>query len=580
MTAPVAMARVVDSRTKQGLPYIRVSQHAFGSSSGPGQLTDLEGRVPLQPMSSDRMLLTLKDGLTGRILRGRVLRPDTIDASEAQLVHEVEVGPTLIVKLVGAPPATSRWRVRLLETSMPHKGRAWSWIEPVHVEPGGVLAARYRHYELNGSSDRTLLVQVADQGEIYTGEAAVRGLEGVHSLEVAVVARRIGLSGRVVDEHGRSVPAEVFLFPRARRDSSEPALRTTTVEGGAWQLVTDRLGPMRVVVFSDWRPTEQRDVELALGENPPLEIVLPRASTAHVSGALVGPPESEDPTGILCLESAGTTDSATYRSWMHAKVSTAGRSLFGFEGVSAGRHRVHLISFDGRKYLPASAEVDAPGYVELATQQITNLPSSATYDLRLVDAVTHNTISADEVELRVRLAPLWSSTVVHGDPLQALARAGEDAPVTLLVGKRGYFPACLDLRAALKTARREPPVVEIELRLEPGHGAALIVLDAQNAYRTHPWTAVPDDWRHSGLRWSWRRLDAFLPMAGLAGARIVSDGRTLGTSDATGLAMCRSERAIERFEVVLDGWTMLDVEGFRGHLEDPFGLGFVFMVRD
>jgi hypothetical protein len=224
--------------------------------------------------------------------------------------------------------------------------------------------------------------------------------------------------------------------------------------------------------------------------------------------------------------------------------------------------------------------VDAPGHVEFETQHVTHLPSAATYSLRIVDAASGQAIESSSVGFRLRIAPLWSSTMIYDDPLQTLlTRTGEQAPIALLVGKRGYVPALLDVRSALGAARREPRSVEIELRLERGFGAGLIVLDAEHCGRAQPWTARQDDWRF-GSRWSWRSLGDFLPMGGLEGARIVSAGVTIGTSDATGLALCRSDRSIEPFEVALEGWTMLDVMGFRGHDDNPWGLGFVFMVRE
>ena len=105
------------------------------------------------------------------------------------------------------------------------------------------------------------------------------------------------------------------------------------------------------------------------------------------------------------------------------------------------------------------------------------------------------------------------------------------------------------------------PVLDVQLA--PGWGAALLVLDASRV-----------------LGYSRSGMDNGVPMRGLEGARIVAGGRTLGISDAHGLALCASDAPIEAFEVLLPGWSRLSVRGFLGHARTPNGLGFVLMIRD
>jgi len=84
----------------------------------------------------------------------------------------------------------------------------------------------------------------------------------------------------------------------------------------------------------------------------------------------------------------------------------------------------------------------------------------------------------------------------------------------------------------------------------------------------------------SGLTFGQVDFDDVLPMSGLSGARILSGGKVIGTSDERGLALCACDGPIEEFEVELPGWSVLAVDRFRSHFETPDGLGFAFMARD
>ena len=137
----------------------------------------------------------------------------------------------------------------------------------------------------------------------------------------------------------------------------------------------------------------------------------------------------------------------------------------------------------------------------------------------------------------------------------------------------------LQLPAALRSAQDKNDQVDVEFDLEKGHGAGLIVLDAEHAPRSCLAFPTRGDWAHVS-RWNWSRLDEFLPMRGLAGARIISNGHVVGTSDELGLALCKSDEPIRRFAVELEGWTMVDVQGFRGDEEVSPCLGYVVMVRE
>ena len=116
---------------------------------------------------------------------------------------------------------------------------------------------------------------------------------------------------------------------------------------------------------------------------------------------------------------------------------------------------------------------------------------------------------------------------------------------------------------AIRAAQRIGSRMEVVFELEQGFGAALVVLDAGYV-----------------LGGSEADFDDVLPMGGLRGARIRSGAKVIGTSDSSGLALCKSDGPIEEFEVELAGWSVLAVERFHGHSQTPDGLGFVLMGRD
>jgi hypothetical protein len=593
--------RVVDARTGQGLPCVSVYLFPPGEQAEEELLTDVEGRFEVH-LLRERMRLRFRDTLTGRFL-GAVPVSPTSD----ELVYEAHVGPTLIVRVSGAPAQRLEWQVRLFDPSQsPYAADpaqlaqkdserfvvsrapweeasllsdgptgAWSWRKPKLLEPDAWIA-RYRSDEHESTSGRPVRIQVAEPEGIWQGEVESGSAPGVHSVEMRVAPVCAVISGRVRDEDGQPVRADVIAFHRGQRLSSDEALETETGASGEWTLIGLEPGPARVLVFSPNRTVQRAEVELALGENTALDLVLPRAHSAgHVSGALVGPTDSEDPAGIAFLEPADASSPALFQPWMPAKLSTAGRALFSFEDVPPGSHRLSVLALDGRSYGPASALVTPPAHVEFTTHQIAPMGQRASHSLRVYDARTGAWLQ--HVYYRVRLGSVWSSSVAFGDPLEALARLAEDAPVAILVGHSGHRPALLDRSEVLRNAPRSDGHVDAELSLEPGHGAGLVVLDAESS--TSLDLSLPrGSWRDP-KRWKWGDND-FLPMRGLPGARIVCRGEVLGTSDELGLALCASKRPIEPFEVHLEGWTLLDAVGFRDAEQNPNGLGYVLMVRD
>jgi hypothetical protein len=611
--ANLVRGRVVDASTGQGLPYIKVWLYESGENAGDAVLTDREGRFEI-PRTGERLRLRFRDALTSKTLGGM-----PVPASPEEVVFEAKVGPTLLVRVSGAPKESMDWSVRLFEPGVSPsyrvgtqtrtdelerlafaqpteryvpRGRvavtlplqpdraqpgAWSWCS-ARLEPDGVLVARYAKSELTPTPGRTLRIQIVESEEVWQGEGEIDSVSGVISAEIHVAPVQAMLSGSVMDVDSNAVLGDVVAFPSGPRDSSSPASVVSTRFDGTWRMKDLAPGPMRVLVFSENRSVGHADVELELGTDTPLEFVLPRApSAADVNGALLAPAHGADPEGIVCLESTAQDGAWSPRPWVQAKLSTAGRALFSFDDVQQIEHRVHVLALDGRSYAPTSPTVAPGGSIEFTTEQPECPFSWTSYDLSLRDSYTHQELRSGSFLLAI--GPVWCGSVIHGDPLQSLARLGEDAPVALLIGHPDHQPALLRLPEALRAARREDGRVDVVLELQRGHGAGLIVLDAEHAPRAFLNPSKRGDWTHSS-RWNWSRLDEFLPMRGLQGAKIVSRGRVVGTSDELGVALCASDEPIRRFEVLLDGWTMVDVKGFRGDEEVSPCLGYVFMVRD
>ena len=122
----------------------------------------------------------------------------------------------------------------------------------------------------------------------------------------------------------------------------------------------------------------------------------------------------------------------------------------------------------------------------------------------------------------------------------------------LVIPAPGYVPTLVEMSDA-ELVDGEP---SLDVALEPGHGAALLILDA---HRTHGTDSRTGD---------------LLPVLGIAGARVVADGKMLGTSDAQGLALCRSKQPIEQFDGARPGAVGVDSGGGpiaeRDHLDAAF----------
>jgi hypothetical protein len=573
--------RVVEARTGQGLPYVDVCCRTEDQSFGPVVRSDRTGRFESRWTGSEAVCwLSATDALTGARLGRLEHEHAERDATPSDAVLPVEVGPTLIVRLVGAPADKAPWKVRILERPTDH---VWSWQMPKVLEPDGALAARYVRFEHEPGLGCRTWIQVAGADESWMGEVEVAGPAGVHAVDVEVVPVKASLSGTVLDEDDRPVEGAQLIALHANPGSSAEGMPKTTPNDAGWFRLDGLLpGRSRLLVSSPHRAVQRLEVELEAGEEREIEVVLPRVRIGgSVSGALVGPRQGEEPIGIVHLRSAdgGVTDLVQVLVALQSDGSNPpddGRTPYAFPDVPAGRYHVSVTALDGRAYEPASAIVEAPGYAEFTTREVWTMPRLSNYSLRVRDA--HSGATLDSTRSLLHMAPFWSTEPTSGDLVQELAFLGEGAEVTLVVGRQGYVPAALYLPEAYRSARRVGEQVEVQLALEPGFGAALVVLDGGSSI---------------GGRAAWSSQLSALP--GIAGAKIVANGRVIGTSDARGLALCRSDAPIVDIQVELAGWSTLAIQHLRGFSPASVsakvqtvtyyravldGLGYVLMVRD
>lgn len=156
---PAALVgRVVDAHSGEGLPCIQMTLNRLGETSAQPQLTDLDGRFRLAPWSSDRMSLQLEDALTGKGVGYVSITPSSADGSGADgLVLPVEVGPTVIVRLIDAPQDLSTWRIALSERTS--RSSELRWRDARRWSSEGEWIARYRRVEFGVDNERVLALR-------------------------------------------------------------------------------------------------------------------------------------------------------------------------------------------------------------------------------------------------------------------------------------------------------------------------------------------------------------------------------------------------------------------------------------
>ena len=572
--------RLVDSRTGEGIPRVRVRVRTVGRSEGEQVVSDPGGRFESDATYRRRSLrLLAADDLTGSRL-GRLShdhRPLADGDEPLEALWRVDIGPTYRLRISGYDGSLEGWRARLLERSDSGEEREWPWLELVAGGEGEDPWVRYPRIEQESCPAWLPRLHVAAPGETWRGETPVASTAGVHRVRIPVVPWASVIRGRVVDEDGEGVDASVLaLWPDAVEEDRSPWTETRTDPTGSYSLEPLPPGGYRLMVASDHRELARRSVELVAGESSVQDFVLSSIVIAgDVRGQLLVPEGGLGPFGLVRLRSSGdgATDLAELVGPDHpGHPDGAGRSEFGFEGLPAGTYRLTLVPLDGRSYRPLSIDVSPPAEgIVFASDDVVGDEDSLTLLFRVLDRTTGELVR--EYSQLPRLGPLWSTWVESTKRMgqnkavgtfskspAALHRSPPGVPVQWVVASPGYVPAVVNL----SDARIEGDKAWLVVELEPGWGAALVIVDAENM-----------------MGGSDMGLDAgILPAPGLAGAEVRVEGRPLGRSNSTGLAILRTDGPVHAFDVRLRGWTVLARHRIQGPGQLASGIGFVLMARE
>ena len=478
-TGLLLRGQVVDARTGQGLPFVEVAPYSLGQKPSSSVQADSEGRFELQTSMGAEHFAFARDRLTGKRLARR--KVDTL-FSEGGL-WRVDVGPTLIVRLRGAPENVEGWRVRLVERSSENEEHPWNWCDVEHVEPDGAFAVRYRRFEREPGSEDRIWVQVEEPTATWKGEQEIDRAPGVHSVDIDVDVFAASLSGRVVNDLGVPLKASVTALRQGfRRTPEKPWPQTETDEQGAWRLSGLDPGPTRLLVVSDHLPTQSMNVLLERGEHEQLDIVLPSLAIAGSIRASSWDLRTVTPRWASCgcnrwRRAARTWCNSVSRAGTRQRVRDASRqksvrlrerpdralpsrsSLSRWARLCAGI-LLGRGTGDGRVQDRGDVRSRRPTRVQ---------PEPARLDhgqpLTHPFAVLH-------------LDSFWVSQVQEGDPLQEFGHFGQRLPISIILGHAGYRPAVLQMPDAIRAAQRIGSRMEVVFELEQGFGAALVVLDA------------------------------------------------------------------------------------------------------
>jgi hypothetical protein len=230
------------------------------------------------------------------------------------------------------------------------------------------------------------------------------------------------------------------------------------------------------------------------------------------------------------------------------------RSAYEFTDLPPGRYRVRVVPLDGRIYVPREQVVEVPAAgVDFSTAQSLE-EAKANYWIDVTDAETGDQVAGASVLLRLG-SYWWQAGADLGEEPQ-ISEGPSEIDAEFVIGAPGYVPA----RVAARDYARVGATREYRVRLRRGHGAALVVVDAEAA----------GSWAEE------RAFDDTFRAGGVPGARVLVDGHEVSTTP-DGLALIEAVSPIESIQVEAPGWVMLDLLGFdaRAH-----GLGLVLMARE
>jgi len=362
-------------------------------------------------------------------------------------------------------------------------------------------------------------------GRCLTGRASLPATRGALAPVRVPLVEDTTVVGRVLDARGRGLEdVTVWLLPL---DAPARDLSDDTEGTGAFLFGEPELGAHELILSKGLVHSEPVRVDVRPGRNDlgPLELALPWDDAIRVQ--LVDPESEHDPAALLVLTELESGRRFYATSEINFFSDDDGQSAFAFEQVPPGRYELRPVSFTGGRFEPASARV-VPGAV--VTFQAVAAPSGG-WGFRVRDAE-----SGDELDEFIAFG------LVEGSWLGSTFDSEDVFPIdpsAWLVTAPGYRPL------------RLPPDQRFDRTTRVEHDETHEVLVADIALE-RGWS-LPVVCRALEPATTLDEMAACLASP-LAGARVVADGRAVGTTDAGGLAVVELERAPERIEVELAGW--------------------------
>lgn len=466
-------------------------------------------------------------------------------------VVRVEPGPSYsLAFLEAAASEPARWEARVVERAQDGTFRPWSWQV---LRPGDPPRLRYLQVERSHDAQRTAFVELRLRYKDWFARAAVPSTRGVQVEPVALELVQYGSFGGVVrdtngeplremevrlyPESGSETP-RVFLGPVLARTDGEGAFRFDGVEPGHHDLHLRPEGLPEVHVHVD---VEGGHADGAVYEVAALE------GLVDLPLAIIGSGVEEDaPEAVVSLRSL---DDPTVRRSLHtrmqngwlAQTERVGVGVAGiFAGLPPSRYELEVFGLDGRRYEPASIEVDASALEDGVAFSLAPLDPLFEWAPEVRAAGTEQPFEAYGLHLS---SPAWwfpsGREIAAGE---SAAWLGPNVPASSWRLWRDGFRPRWGSSLSWSSEQDLPGVIE----LDPGWGCELIFRDASSARLPLP---REDSWSRAAL------VRAARP---LADVELFADGERVGRSDDQGRFRLQLDRPPGRLELRLDGWRALD----------------------
>ncbi len=557
----VLRGSVVDSRTGQALPFLRVQ---------------LEGSPELEPSVTDRQGgFSFADELAEGLVELRVYdkrRDGALDLGVHPVEHVidtaesielvVDIGPTLflnpsgtsqlettewsarIVERRGAPDLSGRilrgpsgWVLATLQTFV--EERAWSW-QPTHER--SPTWTRYPRVEYEPDSEFAALVQLRSLDGRLVGETPIPTTLGVTAPPIDIRTRPVGtLAGVVTDSDGTPVTsANLWMSNGAEtralgpwRSGSAGEFRISELEPGSYELTV--VAPLRPMLSQtiDLRPGEQEHPDLVLLPEDADFSIRGRFECRLSHGPAVVLLELEEEHGrdkrrklLRRLQSQSTVNSEPPQN-----------NQFLFAGLAGSTYNLRPISISGtHHWIPNEISVTTPASPLLF--RCAGTAPSANRRVEAVDSTTKGRIPGQELYLGPAKQP--SFTWPESRPVERWYTLPASSPLTWTVWAPGYQPATGNLGDLGNSGSRLPA----EVILKRGFGMRLFFRVEAAGVKESPGNA------------------SVVP-----GVKIEVDAARYGMSDHNGEALLQLDRAPERIDLLHSRWQVVRIEAITSNEE-------------